>query len=79
LTAVEAKFDGAKGLRMLVEKHSDCRFKLLRGKQNPSSYPEKDFTEQLVWIYPDNSAPKLYWCNEDNQWFELQFQPIEKP
>ena len=74
----EAKFDGARGVRVPTE-GENCRFRLKRGKDSPSEYPEEDFKEQLIWFYPDDAPPQLFWCNEEDEWFELNFNPIEKP
>jgi hypothetical protein len=74
----EAKFDGAKGVRV-TQNGETFRFLLKRGKQKPSEYPEVDFKEQLIWLYPDDEPSRLLWCSEDDEWFELTFNPIEKP
>jgi hypothetical protein len=78
MTPEQAGFDGAKGVRVPAA-GEDFRYKLRLGKESPSSFPESDFTEQLLWFYPDNAAPQLLWCNADDQWFNLFFVPIEKP
>ena len=74
----EAKFNGAKGVRVPLNGET-FRFLLKRGKQKPSEHPETNFKEQLIWFYPDDVPPRLLWCNEDDEWFELTFNPIEKP
>lgn len=51
--------------------------KALDGLQ--SEHPDFDFKEQLVWIYPDDQPARLLWCNAENKWFELSFNPIDKP
>lgn len=52
---------------------------LLRGKLRPSESPRRDFKEQLVWLYPDEQPAQLFWCNENDEWFELSFTPVQKP
>ena len=80
MTPTEAGFDGAKGIRMNHPAMKDGgRFQLKRGKQSPSDYPDQDFAEQLIWHYPDNQPARLFWCNAEQQWFEISFTPINKP
>lgn len=78
----EAKFDGAKGVRIPTTYKGysqDYRYRPKRGKEFPDNAKEADFSEQLIWLMPDGKEPKLLWCNEDDQWFELKFNPIDKP
>lgn len=56
----------------------DFRLHLRSGKTFAYSR-DCNFKEQLLWFHPDNEPAKLLWCNEDDQWFELSFNPIEKP
>jgi len=80
MTPAEAEFDGIKGIRLNSSYMTDGgRFQLRRGKTSPSSYPNSDFREQLVWLYPDKAPSRLVWCNAEDQWFELAFTPINKP
>lgn len=79
MTPTEAKFDGNGGIRMPQSDCSDFRLHLKRGKDSPSSYPDEDFKQQLIWLMPEDSLPRLCWCNENDQWFEVDFMPIEKP
>lgn len=78
MTPTEAGFDGAKGVKLPM-RGENLRFQLTRGKQLPSEYPNRNFCEQLLWVYPDNASARLLWCNAEGQWFELNFTPIEKP
>jgi hypothetical protein len=75
---VAAGFDGAKGFRMRAS-HRNLQIQLKRGKTPPSDHPDSDFKEQLLWFYPDDKPARLLWCNENDQWFELSFNPIQKP
>ena len=75
----EAKFDGTKGIRIPQAEHGNFRYQLKRGKQFLDNPKNADFLEQLLWLMPDGEEPKLLWCNEDDQWFELEFNPIDKP
>lgn len=78
MTPAEAGFDGARGYRSPALGEG-FRIQLLRGKTRPSESPRRDFKEQLVWFYPDDQPAQLFWCNENDEWFELSFIPIEKP
>jgi hypothetical protein len=85
MTASEAKFDGCVGswcpdLDWSIPGNGKARYKPLRTKTKyPSNCPDRNFKEQLIWLYHENTEPTLYWCNEDDQWFELHFQPVDKP
>jgi hypothetical protein len=71
-----AGFDGGKGVRVPAL-GKDFRVRLLRGSGNPSSYPERDFKEQLVWLEPVAQSPRLLWCNANNDWFDVLFVPTD--
>lgn len=74
-----AGFDGRRGIR-LPPYDEDYRFRLLRSKTKlPSETPDRDFKEQLVWLDFDNGPAQLFWCNANDEWFELSFTPIKKP
>jgi hypothetical protein len=75
----EAKFDGAKGVRIPQAGNGNFRYQLKRGKKFIDNPEKVDFLEQLLWLMPDEEDPQLLWCNEDDQWFELEFNPIDKP
>jgi hypothetical protein len=77
VTPTEAGFDGAKGFKM-PHHGENYRIHLKRGKQPPGNYSEHDFGEQLIWYYPDDQPARLLWCNAEQQWFELTFNPIDK-
>jgi hypothetical protein len=71
----EVGFDGVKGIDVVGIYHRSI-VKLKRGKTVPD--PRKaDLKNQLLWFYPDNQDPKLIYCNQDNQLFELNFVPTE--
>jgi hypothetical protein len=78
LSPADAGFDGAKGFRMRPN-GENLQIRLKRGKTPPSDHPDYDFNEQLFWFYPDDKPARLLWCNENDQWFELSFNPIQKP
>ena len=78
LSPAAAGFDGAKGYRIPMH-GEDFRVRLTRGKTPLNKHVDYDFKEQLLWFYPDNEPAKLLWCNENDQWFELSFNPTEKP
>jgi hypothetical protein len=77
MTPTEVGFDGDKGIRVTMYGRN-VWYKLRRGKTPPSNHPG-DFTEQLIWYYPDGTPARLLWCNAEDQWFEASFTPIEKP
>jgi hypothetical protein len=79
MTPSEAGFDGEKGISLNFPSTIDGGFHKLRRSNTVKPQPEKyNFKNQLVWYYPDNKDAKLYYCNEDNQLFELDFIPLEK-
>jgi hypothetical protein len=78
MTPTEVGFDGKKGFRMPAVS-STARLQLLRGNTPPSENPDRDFTDQLIWYYPDGTPARLLWCNAEDQWFEVSFTPTEKP
>lgn len=75
----DAGFDGAKGIRVPIPQSPDYRVILLRGSKPPSNYPNRDFREQLVWLTPAGEPPRLLWCNANDEWFELTFNPCTMP
>ncbi len=81
LTPLQAGFNGAQGIRLNnPAMGSDGGiYRLRRGAKSPSNYPGVDFTRQLIWHEPPGQQPRLLWCNDSNQWFELSFKPITKP
>lgn len=80
MTPAEAGFDGAKGIRLAMSNCPNYRVQLRRSKTKlPSECPDVDFTEQLIWLYPEGKPARLLWCNADNQWHELTFSPTQKP
>lgn len=74
LTPLEAGFDGAMGINL----PQGLIYKLRRGRKPLSSYSKIDFRNQLLWLMPCEENPRLLWCNESNEWFEVGFTPIEK-
>lgn len=68
----EAKFDGEKGISL----YGGRVFKLLRGKNKPNVH-NGDFRNQLVWWKCDE-GPILLYCNEDGDFFELDFKKLPK-
>lgn len=68
----EVGFDGVRGLAI----PNGTLYKLTRGKNVPDVV-RQDFKNQLLWFYPENQDPKLIYCNQNNQLFELDFVPTE--
>ncbi len=80
LAPTAAGFDGAEGIRMgNPSMPAGGIFKLKRGSKAPSACPRSDFKQQLIWWMPEDRPAVLLWCNAEDQWFELHFQPITKP
>ena len=63
-----AGFDGTNGIRIA----SGQIYKLKRGSTVPD--PEvANLKNQLLWFSPEGKDPKLLYCNDENQLFELDF------
>jgi len=79
MTPTEAKFDGERGF--LAGTGLDAyRIQLLRSKsKTPEQTPDRIFRENLVWLNLPDQPARLFWCNGDDEWFELDFSPIDKP
>jgi hypothetical protein len=74
----EAGFNGEKGINLNNRTMIDGGFYCLRRSKTMKPEPEKyNFKNQLLWYYPDNEDAKLYYCNENNQLFELDFVPVK--
>lgn len=75
----EAGSDGDKGINLNNSSMIDGGFHKLRRSKTVKPEPEKyNFKNQLVWYYPDDEDAKLYYCNENNQLFELDFVPVNQ-
>ena len=63
-----AGFDGANGITLA----SGRIYSLKRGSTVPD--PEvANLKNQLLWFNPEGKNPKLLYCNDENQLFELDF------
>ena len=73
----ETGFDGAKGINLNNPSMIDGGFhRLRRGTKRPDK-TKYNYRNQLLWYMPENEEPKLLYCNENNNMFELEFKPIE--
>ena len=72
----DAGFDGEKGLTLPLSTE-DFVYKLRRGK-TPLQLDKYNYKNQLLWYYPDNEEPVLYYCNQENQLFKLDFIPVQE-
>jgi hypothetical protein len=80
MTPTEANFNGAKGIRLNnPSMPGGGFFKLRRGNKLPSNCLTEDFKQQLLWFMPVGEEPQLLWCDPDDNWYELSFNPIKKP
>lgn len=73
----KAGFDGDKGINLNILSTVDGTILKFRRSKKMKPEPNKyNFKNQFVWYYPDDEDAKLYYCNEDNQLFELDFIPV---
>ena len=49
----------------------------LRWSDKVPNTDKHNLKNQLIWFCPDNQDPKLIYCNNNNQLFELEFVPTE--
>lgn len=71
----EAGFNGAHGIRIGIPGlHDGGIYKLRRGSTPPWK-TNSDYRNQLVW--QETTPPRLLYCNENNEWFELLFAAIQ--
>jgi hypothetical protein len=68
----EAGFDGAKGIGLNLP--SGGVYRLRRGPTPPWE-TQTNCQNQLLWL--ESTPPRLLYCNESNEWFELSFTPIQ--
>jgi hypothetical protein len=72
----EANFDGAKGICLNNPHMPDGGvYKLRRGFTSPSG----DCRNQLLWQMTVDADSRLLYCDNNDNWYELSFTPIEKP
>ena len=69
----DAGFDGEKGLTLPQQ----LVYKLKRGK-TPLQPEQYNYKNQLLWYYPDGEEPVLYYCNNNNELFKLDFIPVQE-
>ena len=74
---IEAGFHGRKGVNLNISHMPDGGIYKLRGGNTRPQLDKYNFRNQLLWIEPDNEDAKLYYCNHNNQLFELDFIPVE--
>jgi hypothetical protein len=75
-TPIEAGFDGAKGIRLNLPSMEDGGvYRLRRGSTDPRQL-DSDCREQIFWYMPKDQDPELWWCNANNEWFLLSFEPM---
>lgn len=71
----DAGFDGVRGIR--IQHNGDTRLHLRRGHIWPDT-EKLDFKNQLLWYEPLGLEPRLLYCNNENQLFELTFTPVSQ-
>jgi hypothetical protein len=73
----EAGFDGEKGVNLNIpHMKGGGVYCLRRGKKPPIENLKRPFNNQLCWYYPDGQDPKLLYCNDGGEWFDLSFEPV---
>lgn len=73
---IDAGFDGEKGINMNHPSMTDGGLLKLRRGKTPLQPNKYNYKNQLLWYYPDNEEPILYYCNSNNQLFKLDFIPV---
>jgi hypothetical protein len=74
----DAGFDGAEGINLNNSSMPDGGVYRLRRSKKIIPDPKKhNLKNQLIWYYPDHKDAKLYYCNHNNQLFELEFISVE--
>jgi len=74
---IEAGFDGVEGINLNNPSMVDGGFyRLRRGSVKPDK-SKYNYKNQLIWWMPENEKPKLLYCNQNNELFELEFKQIE--
>ena len=71
----EAGFDGETGINMNIPSMIDGGIYKLRRGSTPPWMTNANYKNQLMW--QQSTPPKLFYCNSDNQWFELDFIPVK--
>lgn len=73
----EAGFDGAKGISLNNPNMTDGGVFRLRRGSTPPWETETNYRNQMFW--QKSTPPRLLYCNNDGEWFELSFTPIQTP
>ena len=74
----EVGFDGRKGVNLNISRMPNGGIYKLRSGNTQPQLDKYNFRNQLLWVTPDEGDSKLYYCNKDNQLFELDFIPVEQ-
>ena len=72
----EVGFDGRKGVNLNIPHMSDGGVYKLRSGKTPLQPEQYNYKNQLLWYYPDDEEPVLYYCNSNNELFKLDFIPV---
>ncbi len=76
MTPIEANFDGARGVCLNHPAMPDGGiYKLRRGFTSPGG----DCKNQLLWHMAVGADSRLLYCDDNDNWYELSFTPIERP
>ena len=70
---IEAGFNGEVGINLNIPSTNGGIYKLRRGS-TPPWMTDVNYKNQLMW--QQSTPPRLLYCNSNNQWFELDFIPI---
>jgi hypothetical protein len=71
---IEAGFNGEVGINLNIPSMIDGGIYKLRRGSTPPWMTDVNYKNQLMW--QQSTPPKLLYCNSNNQWFELDFIPI---
>lgn len=73
----EVGFNGTKEIGLNLKGATNGGvFQLRKGEIFPLDYYNKELENQLLWHCPIGKEPRLIYCNENNELFEVDFKPI---
>ncbi len=76
MTPTEANFDGAKGICLNNPHMPDGG--ILKLRRGAGRAPSGSCKNQLIWYTPKDTEPRLLYCDDYDNWYELSFTPIRR-